>query len=135
MKGSPRSARSARRTSRVADGAAGLLPVDSTSNPADARAAVRDWVEANVPAGALLHANANGAVALDNLARVMLTEKTYEKEYALCTDLATKREFLTEWYRKGNAAKKKVDSAIRIFDTPKTISYPDYLTKVVSFDA
>jgi len=33
----------------------------------------------------------------------------------------------------GDTPKKKVDSAIRIFDTAERISYPEYLTRAVTF--
>jgi predicted ATPase len=79
---------------------------------------------------ALVAANADTVAALDKLAKVMLSQKTYGKEYASCSDLAAKRAFMNGWY---DAPKKKVDSAVRIFDTLETISYPDYLTKAVTF--
>jgi hypothetical protein len=60
----------------------------------------------------------------------MLSPKTYGKEYATCADLAAKRAFMNGWY---DTPKKKVDSAIRIFDTPERISYPEYLTRAVTF--
>ncbi len=79
---------------------------------------------------ALAAANGGTVAALDKLAKVMLSAKTYDKEYAACADLAAKRAFMNCWH---DTAKKKVDSAIRIFDTPEMISYPDYLTKAVTF--
>jgi len=79
---------------------------------------------------ALVAANGDTVAALDKLAKVMLSAKTYGKEYAPCADLAAKRAYVNGWF---DTSKKKVDSAIRIFDTPETISYPDYLTKAVSF--
>lgn len=84
---------------------------------------------------ALVAANSATVASLDKLAKVMLTPKTYAKEYAASADLATRREFLIGWYLRGDAAKKKVDSAIRIFDAPETISYPNYLVRAVTFDA
>lgn len=84
---------------------------------------------------ALVAANCATLAALDKLAKVMLTPTTYDKEYATCADLDAKREFLRDWYLRGDAAKKKVDSAIRIFDTSETINYPDYLKKAVTFGA
>lgn len=79
---------------------------------------------------ALVAANGDTVADLDKLAKVMLSPKTYGKEYAACTDLAAKRAFMNGWY---DTPRKKVDSAIRIFDTPETISYPDYLTKAMTF--
>ena len=79
---------------------------------------------------ALVSANVDTIAALDKLAKVMLSPKTYGKEYAVCGDLAAKRAFMNGWY---DSPRKKVDSAIRIFDTPEAISYPDYLTKAMTF--
>ena len=81
---------------------------------------------------ALVAANGGSVAALDKLAEVMLSAKTYGKEYAACADLESKRAFMNSWYDTG---KKKVDSAIRIFDTSETIAYPEYLTKAVTFGA
>ncbi len=80
---------------------------------------------------ALVAANSHTVVALDKLAKVMLFPQTYRREYAACTDLAAKRSFMNDWY---DTPKKKVDSAIRIFDTSETISYPEYLTRAITFD-
>lgn len=84
---------------------------------------------------ALVAANSETISALDKLAKVILADKTYSGDYAECVGLAAKRAFLTDWYKKGNGAKKKVDSGIRIFDTPEEIKYPDYLRKAVNFGA
>jgi len=46
-----------------------------------------------------------------------------------------KRAFFEGWYAAKDAGSKKVDSAIRIFDSAVTINYPDYLTKAVDFGA
>lgn len=79
---------------------------------------------------ALVTANGDTVTALDKLAKIMLSEKTYSREYAACADLAAKRAFMNKWY---DTPKKKVDSAIRIFDASETISYPEYLAKAVTF--
>ena len=84
---------------------------------------------------ALIAANVENVASLDKLAKVMLSSKTYAGEYAACVDLAGKRVFLTAWYLTDGGPKKKVDSAIRIFDTAEAIKYPDYLKKAVSFGA
>lgn len=80
---------------------------------------------------ALVAANGDTVAALDKLAKVMLSPRTYGNEYAACTDLVRKRDFMNGWY---DTPRKKVDSAIRIFDASENISYPDYLTKAVTFD-
>ncbi len=81
---------------------------------------------------ALVTANSDTDTMVDKLAQVMLSPRTYDKEYPAFSDLATKRAFMNQWY---DTPKKKVDSAIRIFDTSETIFYPDYLTQAVTFDA
>lgn len=80
---------------------------------------------------ALVAANSNSIETLDNLAKIMLSSKTYKSEYAACNDLAAKRSFMNAWFDKSN--KKKVDSAIRIFDTSEALSYPEYLIKAITF--
>lgn len=80
---------------------------------------------------ALIAANGDTVATLNKLAKVMLSSKTYSKEYEACSDLPAKRAFMIGWY---DTPKKKVDSAIRIFDTSETISYPEYLTRAMTFD-
>jgi predicted ATPase len=84
---------------------------------------------------ALVAANSENVTSLDMLAKVMLSGKIYADEYTACANLADKRAFLISWYQTNGGSKKKVDSAIRIFETEGTINFPDYLKKAVSFDA
>lgn len=79
---------------------------------------------------ALIATNDSSDAALDKLAKVMLTQATYDKKYKTLDELAAKRVYLNCWF---DTSTKKVDSAIRIFDTHETISYPDYLKKAVTF--
>lgn len=83
---------------------------------------------------ALVAANSENVTSLDVLAQVMLSGRTYAGEYTACANLADKRAFLIGWYKTNGGPKKKVDSAIRIFETERTINFPDYLKKAVSFD-
>lgn len=78
----------------------------------------------------LITANSDSVAALDKLAKIMLSSQTYSNGYSSCTDLEAKRSFIKDWY---DTSKKKVDSAIRIFDTTETISYPEYLTRAITF--
>jgi hypothetical protein len=71
---------------------------------------------------------------LDNLAEVMLSKQTYNN-YMKCSDLMAKKEFFKNWYSGKDTGSKKVDSAIRIFDSDKDIIFPEYLTKAVQFDS
>jgi putative ATP-dependent endonuclease of the OLD family len=81
---------------------------------------------------ALIAANGTSIDSLDKLAKIMLSVQTYN-HYTAYSDLAAKRAFFEQWYE-GNAGGRKVDSAIRIFDSAETIVFPDYLTKAVTFD-
>jgi putative ATP-dependent endonuclease of the OLD family len=83
---------------------------------------------------ALIAANCRTAAGMDVLAKVMLSTQTY-KEYEACVDFHKKKAFFEEWYAPKNSGSKKVDSAIRIFDSSVAINYPDYLRKAVSFGA
>lgn len=84
---------------------------------------------------ALIAANGENVASLDVLAKVMLSDKTYAGKYSERADLAGKREFLIRWYLTDGGPKKKVDSAMRIFETTRTINFPDYLKRAVSFGA
>jgi len=82
---------------------------------------------------ALISANDAVVEDLDKYARIALTAQTY-RDYAESVDLASKRDFLKTWFRSGGEGKKKVDSAIRIFDSTETVHYPTYLLEAVRFD-
>ncbi len=79
---------------------------------------------------------ANGAteVELDHLAKIMLSPQTFEL-YRLEDGLPEKKTYLRSWFAGGKAGRKKVDSAIRIFDSDEDVKYPEYLVKAVKFDA
>lgn len=81
---------------------------------------------------ALILANSANVGDLDKYAKVILSAPTH-KIYASHSDLDAKQSFLRKWFCEGETAKKKVDSAIRIFDTAEKIKFPDYLTKAVTF--
>jgi len=83
---------------------------------------------------ALVAANAATVAELDKLAKVMLSRQTYT-QYSACPDLTAKKEFLVNWYSGSDAGRKKVDSALRMFDSAEPIKFPLYLTKAVTFDA
>lgn len=83
---------------------------------------------------ALIEANGGTLAELDTLAKVMLSAKTLGA-YNGKTNLAEKKEFLGSWYGAKNSGGRKVDSAVRIFDSATAIQYPEYLTKAITFDA
>jgi len=83
---------------------------------------------------ALIDANGATVEELDRLAKTMLSTQTfnlYEQE----DGLPEKKTYLRNWFAGEKAGGKKVDSAIRIFDSDKDIKYPDYLVKAVEFEA
>lgn len=82
---------------------------------------------------ALTRTNATDAGTLDSFAKIALSAQTY-KAYEACGDLDAKIAFLEDWYREAGGASKKVDSAIRIFDSQDTIIIPAYLQEAVTFD-
>ncbi len=82
---------------------------------------------------ALISANGDNQKDLDHLAEIMLSVQTY-KEYQKNDDLNDKKIFLRDWFGGQNSGGKKVDSAIRIFDSDKNIRFPEYLIKAVEFD-
>ncbi|GAB1270286.1 AAA family ATPase [Aurantivibrio infirmus] len=83
---------------------------------------------------ALIGANEATIEELDLLASVMLSTQTYnlyEKEGGL----PAKKTYLRNWFTCEKSGGRKVDSAIRIFDSKEVIKYPSYLVKAVEFDA
>lgn len=83
---------------------------------------------------ALIEENCDTEDNLDRLAEVMLSTQTCNK-YKECADLAAKKEFFKSWYVDEKSGSKKVDSAIRIFDSDQSIKFPQYLEKAIDFDA
>jgi putative ATP-dependent endonuclease of the OLD family len=84
---------------------------------------------------ALIGANSETVQKLDKLAKVMLSKQTYAI-YEKQTDLAARKEYLLNWYREPeNSGSKKVDSAMKIFESAENISYPEYLIKALEFVA
>ncbi|WP_047685409.1 MULTISPECIES: ATP-dependent nuclease [Xenorhabdus] len=85
----------------------------------------------------LIAANAKDISSLDALAKISLSPKAYEK-FNRISDLDTKKAYFVSIYigEKGdkNYGSKKVDSAIRIFDSKETIKYPKYLLEALKFD-
>jgi len=82
----------------------------------------------------LIDANGETVTKLDHLAKIMLSTQTYNK-YKEKGSLPDKTTFLRDWFAGENTGGKKVDSAIRVFDSSEEINYPDYLVEAVEFDA
>ena len=82
---------------------------------------------------ALIAEHGKSLAALDAFAKLILSTQTYnlyEKE----PDLVAKTAYLRNWFggETGNG-KKKVDSAMRIFDSDEAINYPAYLAGAFDF--
>lgn len=82
---------------------------------------------------ALIAEQGKSLTALDAFAKLILSTQTYnlyEKE----PDLVAKTAYLRNWFggETGNG-KKKVDSAMRIFDSDEAINYPAYLAGAFDF--
>ncbi|MBU3018211.1 AAA family ATPase [Paraglaciecola agarilytica] len=71
---------------------------------------------------------------LDEYAKITLSTQTYNK-YIGQKSLDGKVRFLKDWYAdEGGAGKKKVDSAMRIFESENKINYPEFLQKALRFE-
>lgn len=70
---------------------------------------------------------------LDSFAKLILSQQTFNK-YKEQPDIATRTKYLRDWFggETGNG-KKKVDSAMRIFDSKDAINYPAYLAGAFDF--
>jgi putative ATP-dependent endonuclease of OLD family len=83
---------------------------------------------------AMIAANGGDEVELDAFAKIILSTKTYNK-YIANDRFDDKTKYLKKWFGGQKSGNKKVDSAIRIFDSEEDIKYPDYLIEAVEFDA
>jgi len=82
---------------------------------------------------AIINKNSDTKDNLDKLAKVMLSTQTFNK-YNENIGLDKKQQFFKQWYEGEDSGKKKVDSAIRIFDSDEDIKFPDYLITAVQYD-
>jgi len=84
---------------------------------------------------AMILANADSEKELQAFAEIVLSTKTI-KLFTAKPTFAEKLEFIVEWFRSGDGdgkGKKKVDTAIRIFETDAPFKYPAFLTEVLNF--
>nr|WP_229699130.1 hypothetical protein [Pseudomonas syringae] len=68
-------------------------------------------------------------------AEIVLSTKTFSLLAAKHT-FAEKLAFIVEWFRSSDGdgkGKKKVDAAIRIFETDEPFKYPAFLAEVMDF--
>lgn len=85
---------------------------------------------------ALISANAETEEDLKSFAKIVLSVRAYHL-FIKEPDFAQKRAFIVDWFKSKNGdgkGKKKVDSAIRLFDTATPFKYPSFLDEVLSFD-
>lgn len=84
---------------------------------------------------AMILANADSEKELQAFAEIVLSTKTI-KLFTAKPTFAEKLEFIVEWFRSGDGdgkGKKKVDTAIRIFETNQSFKYPAFLAEVLNF--
>ncbi|PCJ48292.1 MAG: ATP-dependent endonuclease [Gammaproteobacteria bacterium] len=82
----------------------------------------------------MIDCNSSSEQQLDKYAKTTLSTTTY-KIYAKNNNLKEKKAFLIQWYQdKGGAGTKKVDSAMRIFDSDVKIDYPSILNEALCFE-
>lgn len=84
---------------------------------------------------AMIYANATDLKTLNAFAKEVLSAQTYNL-YKEVVSLEERREFLIDWFQsvKGNGkGKRKVDSAIRLFDGTLDFKYPAFLEEVFDF--
>lgn len=80
---------------------------------------------------ALIEENSETEEILDSFAKVILSKTTYKK-YIQVVSLDAKKDFLRKWFH--NKGGRKVDSAIRVFESEKAIKYPRFLNEAISFE-
>lgn len=84
---------------------------------------------------AMILANADSEKELQAFAGIVLSTKTI-KLFTAKPTFAEKLEFIVAWFRSGDGdgkGKKKVDTAIRIFETDEPFKYPAFLADVLNF--
>jgi putative ATP-dependent endonuclease of OLD family len=81
---------------------------------------------------AWIEENSKDTTSLNNFASVILSEQTYRKYDD--GELGNRKSFLIEWFSGQGSGARKVDSAMRAFESTKDIKYPDFFTKALSFD-
>jgi len=84
---------------------------------------------------AMISANATSEKELLAFAKIVLSSVTYNLLVAEPT-FNDKRAFIVDWFKSADGdgkGKKKVDSAIRLFETTEPFKYPAFLSEVLSF--
>lgn len=82
---------------------------------------------------ALIDANSTNLDELNKLAGVILSAQTKNKYDEVAKDIEARTNFLREWFSGENKGGKKVDSALRVFETDVELNFPDYLNEALDF--
>lgn len=84
---------------------------------------------------AMIYANCGSEPELVAFSKIVLSPQTHKLLQAK-PDLATKTTFIITWFKSVDGdgkGKKKVDSAIRLFETTDKFKYPAFLDEVLNF--
>lgn len=84
---------------------------------------------------AMIFANCGSEADLVNFSKIVLSPQT-NKLLQAEPDLAAKTTFIVAWFKSVDGdgkGKKKVDSAIRLFETKENFKYPVFLDEVLNF--
>ncbi len=81
---------------------------------------------------ALIASNSGSQAELDAYAKLILSTRTFNQYNT--GDLAARRMFLTKWFSGEGTGNRKVDSALRIFESGDDFKVPEYLTEALKFD-
>lgn len=84
---------------------------------------------------AMIYANGGSEADLINFSKIVLSPQTH-KLLLSQPDLAAKTAFIIAWFKSVDGdgkGKKKVDSAIRLFETNDKFKYPAFLDEVLNF--
>lgn len=84
---------------------------------------------------AMIYANATSEKELLAFAKIVLSTKTYNL-FAAEPTFDEKRAFIIDWFESADGdgkGKKKVDSAIKLFETAEKFNYPAFLGEVLNF--
>lgn len=81
---------------------------------------------------AFISANSGSQTELDAYAKMVLSTQIYN-EYDT-GDIVARQAFLLDWFSGEGTGSKKVDSAMRIFETDDEFKVPNYLIEALQFD-
>lgn len=85
---------------------------------------------------AMISANATSEKELLSFAKIVLSTQTYNL-LTVAPTFEDKLAFIVDWFKSADGdgkGKKKVDSAIKLFETTESFKYPAFLGEVLNFD-